>query len=370
MANTLFLSLDPGGIANESVERRARIQTAILDSNADAIIVGDDTGIVYANRAAKRLLGPAFLASFKVSLADGKACPEDRLPMNRALRGEPFDNEELCLKRIGAPDLWVSSSGRVLVDEGVPRGGVVTFRDITERKAIERRLLLADRMVALGMLAAGVAHEMNTPLSVMVGSLDLALEALESDAAPAEKLRRLVSRARESGRRVEGIIADLRTLSSGSDVTGDVQLARVVESALAIAEKTLQDRAKVVRRIAAVPAIIGSEPKLVQVVLNLLVNAAQAIPAGERGQNEVRVSLQLEGKNVILEVEDTGTGIPPAFLSRVFDPFVTTKAVGEGTGLGLSITQGIVLSVGGDISVTSVPGRTTFRVSFPVPQKL
>ena len=143
-------------------------------------------------------------------------------------------------------------------------------------------------------------------------------------------------------------------------------MARALETALNLARSDLRQRARVETRMAPVQAVLGDESRLSQVFLNLLVNAAQAIPEGRPGEHVVRVTLEPGEGLVVVTVEDTGCGIPAANLRRIFDPFFTTKPIGIGTGLGLAISHGIVAALGGEIDVTSEPGRgSTFRVSVP-----
>jgi len=149
-----------------------------------------------------------------------------------------------------------------------------------------------------------------------------------------------------------------------------VLIDRVVDSSIRMASNEIRHRAQLVRNYREVPPVHGNEARLGQVFLNLIVNAAQAIPEGRAGANEIRVSTWLgENDRVITEVSDTGTGIPPDALARIFDPFFTTKPSGAGTGLGLAICRRIVTSLGGDILVDSQLGRgTTIRVSLPAAQ--
>ena len=348
------------------------MQTAILDSMADAIVVADAAGPVYSNPAATNLLGATFPAGWTIFCGDGSTlCAEENFPIARAVRGDAFDGEEFRLIRPDGATVWVSASGSTLVAEGSARGGVVVFRDVTRRKEMEKQLFLADRMASLGTLAAGIAHEVNNPLFYVIGNLDLIREEVElattlSDADRAAILRRLATAASGS-ERLKRIVSDLRTLSSGNDVTGPVDVARALEVALGITEKPLRARAKVVTEISAVALVTASEARLVQVLVNLLINAAQALSENAADQNEVRIRIgDAHDGRVSIEVSDTGTGIAPGVLPHIFDPFFTTKPVGVGTGLGLSITHSIVTSMAGEISVASQLGRgTTFRVLLP-----
>jgi signal transduction histidine kinase len=144
-------------------------------------------------------------------------------------------------------------------------------------------------------------------------------------------------------------------------------VCEVLESSLRLMRTELRDRARVVKDFEPVPVVWASEVRLGQVFLNLLINAAHAMPAGKPERNEVRVRVRTITTHVVIEVTDTGTGIDPAVRDRIFDPFFTTKPVGKGTGLGLSICHGIVTGLGGELSVDSELGKgSTFRVILPV----
>ncbi|MBI5069233.1 MAG: response regulator [Deltaproteobacteria bacterium] len=251
-------------------------------------------------------------------------------------------------------------------------------RDEAEKRLLERerearemqaRLALADRMASVGTLAAGVAHELNNPLSYVVANLSFLAEGVGAAAAagadPAGELRDAVREAREGAERMRGIIRDLKTFSRVEDaIIGPVELGPVLESCVSMAWNEIKHRARFVRELGDVPPVRGNEGKLGQVFLNLLVNAAQAIPEARSDRNEIRLTARMaEDGRVAVEVRDTGTGIAPENLRRIFDPFFTTKPVGEGTGLGLTICHNIVSAVGGTIQVESAEGKgTTFRV--------
>ena len=164
------------------------------------------------------------------------------------------------------------------------------------------------------------------------------------------------------------LVKELKTFSRGDDQGAKgVELARVLETAVRMAGNELKHRARVTKELAETPLVRGNSIRLGQVFLNLIVNAAHAIPEGRADENEVRIRLaNADRGRVLVEISDTGIGMTPEVQRRIFDPFFTTKAVGVGTGLGLSIVHGIVTRLGGSIAVESAPGKgTTFRVWLP-----
>ncbi|MBA3821453.1 MAG: GAF domain-containing protein, partial [Deltaproteobacteria bacterium] len=239
--------------------------------------------------------------------------------------------------------------------------------DITERKAIEARLLVADRMASIGTLAAGVAHEINNPLAYIIANVDFALEQLVPGAGSNE-IAEALAEAREGAVRVRTIVRDLRAFSRSDDeARGPVELRRVIESSINMAWNEIRHRARLVKDFGPTAAVLANEARLGQVVLNVLVNAAQAIPEGAAEDNEIRIVTGIDERGrAFIEVRDTGPGIPKEHRSRVFDPFFTTKQIGLGTGLGLSICHTIVSSLGGEIAIGDAPGRGCIvRVSLP-----
>ena len=250
--------------------------------------------------------------------------------------------------------------------------GVAALRGRTERLAMTGRLLQADRMVAVGTLAAGVAHEINNPLAYVVAALQFVesdLRTLEDvPAGRLHEMKQAVSEAREGARRVTDIVRGLKTFSRADEErSGPVELGPVIESAINMALNEVKHRARLVKDFRRTPPVRANEGRLGQVFLNLLINAAQAIPEGRMDENQIRVSTRTdECGRAVVEVSDTGEGIAPDVARHIFDPFFTTKPVGIGTGLGLFICRNIVGSVGGDIEVESHPGSgTVFRVTLP-----
>jgi signal transduction histidine kinase len=240
--------------------------------------------------------------------------------------------------------------------------------DVSRQRWMEAQLRMADRMASIGALAAGVAHEINNPLSYIASNVRFALDGTQAgDVAPAEVAEAL-GEALQGAARVREIVRDLRMLARSEESADQAcDLEDVARTVANLVRHQLRDRAALEVVVPAGLAVAGSAGRIGQVLLNLLVNAAQAIEPGQPGRHRValRARAGCEGR-VVVEVEDTGHGIPAEHLARVFDPFFTTKPVGVGTGLGLSICQGIVASLGGAIQVESEPGRgTTFRLVLP-----
>ncbi|MFP2910318.1 ATP-binding protein [Pyxidicoccus sp. 3LFB2] len=232
----------------------------------------------------------------------------------------------------------------------------------------QAQLLFADRLASVGQLAAGIGHEINNPLAFIISNLEFVQEELLRRQGGTE-LSTALAEAREGAERVRLIVRELGNLARPDNMeSGPVDLGAVVRSAEKMAMHLIRTRAQLVREVDDAPIVYGNGPRLCQVLLNLLLNAAHAIEPGQAQHHVIRVRARAAGdEQVLVEVEDTGCGIPPAALSRVFDPFFTTRPVGMGTGLGLAVCHGIIASHGGEISVESEVGKgTTFRVLLPV----
>jgi PAS domain S-box-containing protein len=272
---------------------------------------------------------------------------------------------------------FLHGRGQIVCDEaGKPVRAVGTAQDVTDRKQIEARLVLADRMASIGTGAAGAAHEINNPLTYIVTNLDMVSEEIRELAASTRsprlrELAELIAEARRGGERIKKIVRGLKTLSRvEEECRVHLDVRQVLDGAIDMASNEIRHRARLVKDYHEVALVDADEGRLVQVFINLLVNAAQAIPEGQVEKNEIRVTT---GKNavgrVLIEVRDTGPGMTREVLSRIFDPFYTTKPVGVGTGLGLSICHGIIHALGGEITVASEPGQgTMFRVLLPPAQ--
>jgi two-component system, cell cycle sensor histidine kinase and response regulator CckA len=353
---------------------------ALIEGSPDGIVVHRGGRIVYVNPSlraalgydAEALHGHEFL---KLVHAQDTELERERLSQLGS-SGRPTSPQEIrLLRRDGTPAVFEDVSIPLLF-EGKPSVASL-LRDLSERKRMEQRLMLADRMVSVGTLAAGIAHEINNPLAYVIANLSFIQEEIEEVAAtlPESKtksLRELLAQAEDGAERVRIIIRDLKSFSraDGED-DGPVDVHHVLDGAINMAWNEIRHRAQLEKNFAHAAPVRGSEARLGQVFLNLLVNAAQAIPVGHAADHRISVSVRQEQDRVLVEIKDTGCGIPQDVMARIFDPFFTTKPVGVGTGLGLSICHSIVASVGGEITVDSVPGRgSTFRVSLPIARVL
>jgi two-component system cell cycle sensor histidine kinase/response regulator CckA len=285
--------------------------------------------------------------------------PEVLANFRRALSGEEFSTKD----KVGERSFETSFSP--LRDAaGAVTGHIGVTMNVTESEQLQAKLVESERMASLGMLAASVAHEVNTPLTYVAASLDHLRRELPKLAGGAELLA-LVDEARLGTERVKTIAKDLSHFSRPHERLEPLDVRDVLESALRMTANETLRRARVVQEWREVPPVIANDARLAQVFLNLLLNAAQAIPEGDPEKNEIRVSVALEGERVVVEVTDSGAGIPAEILPRIFDPFFTTKPVGHGSGLGLAICRNIARAFGGDVTADSRPGRTAFRLALP-----
>lgn len=227
-------------------------------------------------------------------------------------------------------------------------------------------LARSDRMSTLGTLSAGVAHEINNPLSYVLGNIEIVREGLTDPGAKREELVQILSEAHEGAERVRRIIGDLKTFSRPSTVgLSPVSVCKVVQIALNLTGNELRHRAQLVVDVDSSTRVVAAEGRLVQVLVNLLINAGQAVSDRPRPDHVIAVTARPDGDDhIVIEVTDTGTGMPSTVLPRVFDPFFTTKPVGVGTGLGLSICHGIIKSFRGELELDNRPaGGAVARIT-------
>jgi nitrogen-specific signal transduction histidine kinase len=247
----------------------------------------------------------------------------------------------------------------------------------------QAQLLQTDRLIALGTLAAGVAHEVNNPLTYVLANLDLVARSLRARAddcraaavvngseiaAKLDDLAVALGAAQQGADRVRAIVRDLTTFArTGTQHRSLLDVRSVLKPVINLVWNEIRHRARFVRDFQDVPLVDANEARLGQVFVNLLLNAVQAIPEGRADENEIVVkTFTDEAGRAVVEIRDTGSGIPADVVGHIFEPFFTTKPVGHGTGLGLSICHGAIAALGGEISVQSAPGTgSAFRVAIP-----
>jgi PAS domain S-box-containing protein len=369
------------------LEEQVRELRAALEDAAEGICRVDAEGrVVSVNRAFCRLTGyeagEIVGRSWEttISSADRGLVRADLLSATEKIEreihgarkdGTPFDMQ---LSVVPVVDLHGTRPG--------PKGHYFYIRDLTDRRRMENQLIFAGRMAAVGTLAAGVAHEINNPLAYIVANIDFVRHQLTTFASRINRQSSLngdmgrsldeageaLAEARQGAERVRNIVRDLRVFARGDEEqSGPVALRRVLDSSINIAWNEIRHRARLVKDYGDTPMVESNESRLGQVFLNLLLNAAHAIPEGETERNEIRVSTRTDSRGyAVVEIRDTGVGIPAEIRDRIFDPFFTTKPAGEGTGLGLWICSGILSALGGEISVDSDKGKgSVFRVALP-----
>jgi PAS domain S-box-containing protein len=244
-----------------------------------------------------------------------------------------------------------------------------------ERRALLTQMMQMDRKALLGTLAAGLGHEINTPLAALLTNLELAREAVRERAQQTPGLAELASSLEEStlaGNRLLAIVRDLRMFARQDDSPpAPTDVATVLRSTIRLAWNVIRHRAQLVERIDDdVPPVLATASHLGQVFLNLILNAVQAIPPGQVATQQLRVALAFNDGRVVVTVSDSGCGMSNTTRERLFEPFFTTKPVGEGTGLGLPLCQRIVTELGGEIVVASTLGQgATFTVRLPPAQQ-
>jgi PAS domain S-box-containing protein len=351
---------------------------------------------VYVNDAYTRLTGfpsedaigrlwPEFIAKGMDLAEIVKSHPSLKL-------GEVFRIE--CQIRTCSPErkVWVEVSSRISqIEESEGQYVISTWRDITPRRQLQAQLMQMERVVAIGSLAAGIGHEINNPLAYVQSNIDYCterwgelLDVLElfrkdhGDAYLDGQMQRefhqfasALAEASEGVDRVSSIVADLREFTNMRNARlGPVELRRSIDSAVNLARNELRQKAQLEIQLDSLPLVMGNEIKINQVFLNLLLNAAQAIPLGSPLKYKIDITASyLEDKGMVeVRVRDNGPGIPAAILEKIFDPFFTTRARGAGSGLGLTVAQNIMHVHGGHISIESKPGEETiakllFRVA-------
>jgi hypothetical protein len=339
----------------------------ILESlNDGLVVVNRDDRIVRWNRRLEELYGirhehavghrldEIFESGFvEVLRAGRRESPE----------GAAFYRVPLVTRHDGARPLLVNVATTPLRDsDGAIAGTIVIIEDISARVQLEEQLQISEKMASIGLLAAGVAHEVNTPLTGISSFTQMLLQGAEPDDPRTKVLEKIERQTFRAAKIVNGLLNLARPAQTDS---GAVDLNAVINDVLALLEHQFRTgRIQVRKELSTTPLLVqGIEYKLQQVFLNLFLNARDAMPRG----GWLTVATKDHDAEAAIEIADTGSGIPPDHLSRIYDPFFTTKDIGKGTGLGLSITYGIVQEHGGTIACDSSLGQgTRFSLTLPL----
>jgi PAS domain S-box-containing protein len=355
----------------EELGRMREFNENILESLDDGLVVFDaNERIVRWNQALEsfygvrrddavgRLLGDIFDRPFVEALRVAREDHPDGATLYRVPLSAPHAQDQRLL--VNATEVPLQNTSGA----DAPVGTLLLIEDVTEHVRLEEQLQISEKMASIGLLAAGVAHEVNTPLTGISSFTQMLLEGAD----PADPRTALLEKIERQTFRAAKIVNGLLNLSrpgTSSNERIDVDLNAVVTDVFSLLEHQFEAGSIKVRRELA-PTMVpvsGIEHQLQQVFLNLFLNARDAMPRG----GWLSVTTRVEGGHAIAEISDTGSGIPSEQLARIYDPFFTTKAIGRGTGLGLSITYGIVREHDGTITCDSAVGQgTRFTLSLPL----
>jgi two-component system cell cycle sensor histidine kinase/response regulator CckA len=367
--------------SEERLRQQSRILNSILDGIGEGVIVIDASGhTLLFNSEAQRVLGAQardvppeqWARAYGVYLADGRTLvPPGESPLVRAMHGSTRFEMEAIIKNGGVPEARVAVVATPLRnDSGEVTGAIALLRDVTQKRSLEQLLVHSQKMEAVGQLAGGVAHDFNNLLAVIEGSGEMALEEL-TDHPAREDVADMVTAAKRAASLTRQLLAFSRREAARPE---PVQLADVVRDVEKMLRRLIGEHITLLTRLEPdVSLVVADRNQLEQVLINLCVNARDAMPGGGTLCIELRElppedAASLPGtRSVVLSVTDTGTGMEPEVMKRIFEPFFTTKEIGKGTGLGLSMVYGIVTQNGGQISVESSIGRgSAFTIVFPV----
>jgi signal transduction histidine kinase len=309
-----------------------------------------------AGRRVDDVFDPVFVEAIRTARRDSPAgATLSRMPIQgRASR----DGIRLIVNAAVVPLRAVDPAGATTV------GSIVILEDVTTRVQLEEQLQISEKMASIGLLAAGVAHEVNTPLTGISSFTQMLLDGADPDDPKTRLLEKIERQTFRAAKIVNGLLNLSRPAHAAAVERAPVDLNTVIGEVLALLEHQFaQHNIKVRRELSDEPlTVLGMEHKLQQVFLNLFLNARDAMPKG----GWLSIATRFDDGRIVAEVSDTGSGIPNEYLSRIYDPFFTTKTVGQGTGLGLSITYGIVREHDGSIDCDSRLGQgTRFVISFP-----
>jgi PAS domain S-box-containing protein len=365
--------------ANVGLRTKKSELQAVFDAISDGLIVFDHRGIIqHRNHVCARLFPAQTLVGKgcrHIFHKDRSRAPES-CPVERALAGESC---QISITFSGSEEGSVlprhfDISATPIEDPSGSNRALLFMRDVTEKRTQELQLMQAEKMSSIGVLAAGVAHEINNPLNSVAGYAEALLRRFRdapdlADDPRLEDFQAYLNVIIREAYRCKGVIDSLLSFSRKSDGTiGSVDINDLVNEVLELVKhKSRYDKVEIgIDCRADLPSVAGDAAALRQVFLNLVLNAVQAID----GSGLVEISTAIEGNEVVVRVRDTGSGIAPETLDQIWNPFFTTKAVGQGLGLGLAVSYNIVKKHCGEVQVETEVGKgTLFSVRLPVCRK-
>jgi len=356
--------------AEEALRQSEENYRALFDNTVIGTIVIDaeTMKVVMANQAAAKMLG---LSSAEEGIGVDPldfVLPDDRERVFKIIVKDMFEQDlrqtnELRAVTKDGREIWISATGARIMHEG-RLAGLISFTDITEQKRQNERLMMTDRLASLGELAAGTAHELNNPLTSVIGLSQLLMEREVTD-----DIREDLKLINNEAQRAASVTKNLLTFArKHAPVKQPTQINNIIEDALKLrAYEHKANSIEVERQLAPdLPEIMVDYFQMEQVFINIIINAEHFMAEGHK-RGTLTITTKKENDSVMISFADDGPGIPPENLRRIFDPFFTTKEAGKGTGLGLSICHGIVSEHGGQIYARSQPGKgATFVVELPI----
>ncbi len=394
VATVLVITRDVTPIrhAEEVLRASERQAKMVIENLAEGLVVIDpEAGTLYWNRAALALHGYQTQDHslnrledtnriFELRTPDGRLLPCDEWPVERLLRGESVRDYELAIRdlRRDWERIFSYSSAMVRDESGQPWLGLLTIRDVTERRRTEERLRQAQKLESIGLLAGGIAHDFNNLLTGIIGNASLVLDRVSGESV--DRIREVMRSAERAAHLTQQLLA---YAGKGQFVLRDIDISQAVQETSDLLQFSIARNVELVLNVQKRLPVLRMDPiQLQQILMNLVINAAEAIGEGNAGKITVSTSVTdlagplldvtgqevPAGRYVRVEVRDTGSGIEEENRSRIFDPFFTTKFAGRG--LGLAAVAGIVRAQRGAITLESAPGQgSTFGVLLPVAER-
>ena len=350
----------------EAAERSTREMQAVLERLPILVIIHREGNILWVNGTVLRTLGYDALTDVAgTSLFDHippswRALVQTRMHVDPSSGTMPDLQEGALLTRSGATILVEVSPTQLVTHRGQP-ARLLVGRDVTERTRLREQVVMTERRASVGMLAAGVAHEVNNPLAYVLNNIEMARRDLGPMGDSTRTSREALGTALAGVDRIRTVVRDLLALSRvDDDAIGPIDAAAVIESTLLLAAQKIAERAELERDYQDVPLVRGTAARLGQLLLALIANALEAMPLATRASNRLRIAVvSTPSRGALVEVSDNGAGIAPEIAARIFEPFFTTKSTRSSAGLGLTIGKRLAGEMGATLSFESTEGRGT-----------